>query len=82
VDIFGEVGLSVGADPCKVLTLTLKSKQTKAKVLLHLVTWVRVGRGIPHGKVIVSLSAVSYSKSKKDFKQGIFVVQGCTVRTK
>jgi hypothetical protein len=34
----------------------MKSKQTKAKVLPHLVAWVRIGRGIPHGKVFVSLS--------------------------
>jgi hypothetical protein len=55
---FGE-GWTVG---CQVLSLTLKSKQTKAKVFPHLVAWVRVRRGIPHGKVLVSLSALNYSK--------------------
>jgi hypothetical protein len=41
--------------------LTLKLKQTKAKVFPHLEAWVCVGRGIPHEKVFISLSALSYS---------------------
>jgi hypothetical protein len=57
-------GWTVGADPCQVPSLTLKSKQKKAKVFPHLVAWVRVGRGIPHGKVFVCLLSLSYSNSK------------------
>jgi hypothetical protein len=38
------------------------SVQTLAKVFPHLMAWVRVGRGIPHRKVFVSLSLLSYSK--------------------
>jgi hypothetical protein len=45
----------------------------KAKVLPHLVAWVRVGPEIPHGKVFVSLSLLSYSKEQmrqKEKKEG------------
>jgi hypothetical protein len=36
-------------------------KQTQAKVYPYLVTRVRVGRGIAHGKLFVSLSLLTYS---------------------
>jgi hypothetical protein len=49
-------GWTVDADPCQVPSLTLKSKQTKVKVFPHLVAYVSVGRGIPHGKVFVMLT--------------------------
>jgi hypothetical protein len=42
--------------------LTSKSKQLKARVFPHLVVWIRLGRVIPHDKVFVSLSVLSYSK--------------------
>jgi hypothetical protein len=35
---------------------------SKAEVFPHLRAWDRVGRGIPHEKDFVSLSALSYSK--------------------
>jgi hypothetical protein len=34
-------------------------------VIPHLVAWVRVGHGIPHGEVFVNLSLLSYSKENK-----------------
>jgi hypothetical protein len=55
-------GWTVGAESRLVPNLTLKSKQTKAKVFPHLEAWVRVGRRIPHRKVFVSLSSLRYSK--------------------
>jgi hypothetical protein len=45
------VGLCVQTRVCRrVLGLTLKSKQPKAKVFPHTGAWVRVGRGIPHSE--------------------------------
>jgi uncharacterized protein YaaN involved in tellurite resistance len=44
---------------CKKLQKNVKKAKT---VFPHLVAWVRVGHGMPHGKVFVSLSALSYFK--------------------
>jgi hypothetical protein len=61
-------GWTVGADPCQVPSLTLKSKQTKARVFPHFAVWVCVELWIRHGKVFLSLSLLTYSKKKMCFR--------------
>jgi hypothetical protein len=55
-------GWTVLEDPLQVPGPAMKSKQTKLRVFLHLVAWVRGRQRIPHGKVFVSLLALIYSK--------------------
>jgi hypothetical protein len=52
----------LGRLDCRCRPLPGSGSDNEAKVFPHLEAWVRGGRGIPHGKVFVSLSALSYSK--------------------
>jgi hypothetical protein len=46
-----------------------KNTVAKVKVFRHLEAWVLVGRGIPHAKDFVSLSALRYSKKQMRLKK-------------